>query len=273
MCAKDMQIEAVFFFFIQDYYFIFMCLSFPFMCAQHWLMLKRVMCCDRAILTKFNILPGCRESHKVCPLQTFGYTLKNESQLCRHWWHHRLSFSTTCGATNGNKVGIMMTCFQCSQALCPWWDSMWSAWLSIFTIDLDNLDALPQWGHDTPLGPLAAQWASLRWLGGLHQVPTWTKLSLQVLLTLRSHDCGWKKCYFERSFGIYRPPRVINEVNFQYKLFLSFFHNTKWYEIQMIYQKIFRTEYYSHFLIELSLLNTETINYKSVSSRYGGQMR
>ena len=46
--------------------------------------------------------------------KTYDITENRKSswcQLCHHWWHQRLSYMTTSGATSDDKVGIMMTCF------------------------------------------------------------------------------------------------------------------------------------------------------------------
>ena len=143
MCAKDMQIEAVFF--SSKITSSFSCVYlFPLCVYSIDLLLKRVMHCDRAISTKFSFLPGCSVSHIICPLQTCGYTLKNKS-------HPDANFVVTGGTTGcrfrqpvvppmATKLASWRLVFSaakhyvpggivCGQLGCPSSPSIWTTWM------------------------------------------------------------------------------------------------------------------------------------------------
>ena len=61
-------------------------------------------------------MPGRQTRYEAC--QT-GYSKElSWCQLCRHWWHRRLSWMTTSGAISDDKIGIILkkVSFQCFPA-------------------------------------------------------------------------------------------------------------------------------------------------------------
>ena len=80
-------------------------------------------------LTQFCLDYFTASLHSHCGRQLYAITENQEllqCQLCCHRWHHRLSKTTTCGATSDNKVGIMTTLgFQ-------WHKESWASRLGLF---------------------------------------------------------------------------------------------------------------------------------------------